>query len=67
MNVPATILSKRFSSAVIIPLLMFLWGTIALTTAAVENFGGILAARICLGIVEAGFVSDDHLYKIYLC
>lgn len=37
---------------------MFCWGTIAAATAAVHNFGGILAARICLGVVEAGFVSN---------
>lgn len=36
---------------------MFCWGAIATATAAVHNFRGILAARICLGIVEAGFVS----------
>lgn len=60
LNIPATILAKRFSPAVVIPCLMFCWGTIAASTAAVHNFGGILAARICLGVVEAGFVSP-HL------
>jgi MFS family permease len=56
LNIPATVLAKRFSPAIVIPTLMFGWGTIALATAAVHNFGGILAARICLGVVEAGFV-----------
>lgn len=56
LNIPATVLAKRFSPAIVIPILMFLWGTISLGSAFVKNFGGVLAARICLGVVEAGFV-----------
>lgn len=65
LNIPATILAKRFSPAVVIPCLMFCWGTIAAATAAVHNFGGILAARICLGVVEAGFVSAQYESKAW--
>jgi hypothetical protein len=32
----------------------------------VKNFSGILAARICLGIVEAGLVSTDPKLKLDL-
>jgi len=41
---------------------MFGWGTISLGAAAVTNFGGILAARICLGVVEAGFFPSAIFY-----
>ena len=57
LNIPATVLAKRFSPAVVIPILMFLWGTISLAAATVHNLGGVAAARICLGVVEAGFVT----------
>ena len=61
LNIPATVLAKRFSPAVVIPILMFLWGIISLSAAAVHNFGGVAAARICLGVVEAGFVSATRM------
>lgn len=57
MNIPATILSKRYNPAVVIPMLMFGWGTISLAAASVNNLGGLIATRVCLGAVEAGFVS----------
>jgi hypothetical protein len=40
---------------------MMCWGAISLGSAAVHNFGGIVAARMLLGTVEAGFVSTDLL------
>ena len=58
MNIPATVLAKRFNPTRVIPLLMFGWGVISICTAAVDNFGGLAAARIWLGVVEAGFVSS---------
>lgn len=58
LNIPATVLAKRFSPAVVIPILMFCWGAISLGASAVHSFGGIVAARMLLGAVEAGFVSS---------
>ncbi|KAJ9144041.1 MFS general substrate transporter [Pleurostoma richardsiae] len=62
LNIPATILAKRFSPAVVIPVLMLGWGTISLAAASVHNFGGILTARIFLGVVEAGFFPSAIYY-----
>ena len=56
LNIPATLLAKRFSPAVVIPCLMFGWGAVSLGAAAVKNFGGIVTTRVLLGVVEAGFV-----------
>ncbi|KAK6075179.1 vitamin H transporter protein [Seiridium cupressi] len=62
LNIPLTIASRRFSPAVVIPVLMLIWGTISAASAAVTGFGGILAARICLGVVEAGFFPSAIFY-----
>lgn len=63
MNVPFTLLSKRFNPAVIIPFIMTIWGTMALASAGTKNFGGILATRILMGAVEAAFLPC----AIYYC
>ncbi|KAH8677854.1 major facilitator superfamily domain-containing protein [Xylariales sp. PMI_506] len=62
LNVPLTVAARRFSPAVVIPCLMLAWGTISAASAAVTGFGGILAARICLGVVEAGFFPSAVYY-----
>lgn len=54
-DIPATILAKRFNPALVMPIIMFLWGGLAMASAAAHNFGGILACRILMGAVEAGF------------
>lgn len=63
LSIPATILAKRYSPAVVIPVFMFCWGATSLAHAAVKNFGGILSARIVLGVFEAGFFPS----AIYYC
>ncbi|KAI1773189.1 MFS general substrate transporter [Hypoxylon cercidicola] len=55
MNVPFTLLSKRFNPAVVIPIIMTCWGIMAMCASATKNFGGILATRILMGSVEAAF------------
>jgi MFS family permease len=55
LNVPLTVAARRFSPAVVIPALMVAWGAISAASAAVRGFGGLVAARVCLGVVEAGF------------
>jgi MFS family permease len=63
-NIPETVLAKRFSPAVVIPGLMFIWGVISLASASVHNFAGIMASRVFLGVIEAGFVCMT-LFRIY--
>lgn len=55
MNVPFTLLSKRFNAAIVIPSIMCTWGVMAMASAGTKNFGGILATRILMGCVEAAF------------
>ncbi|KIY00448.1 uncharacterized protein Z520_04133 [Fonsecaea multimorphosa CBS 102226] len=62
LNIPTTILAKRFSPAVVIPVLMFGWGAVSIGAAAAKNFGGIATTRILLGVVEAGFFPSAIYY-----
>lgn len=55
MNVPFTLLAKRYNPAVVIPSIMCIWGLMATVSSATKNFGGILACRILMGCVEAAF------------
>lgn len=55
LNVPLTVAARRLSPAVVVPALMLAWGGVSAASAAARGFGGLLAARICLGAVEAGF------------
>ncbi|KAI1077230.1 MFS general substrate transporter [Whalleya microplaca] len=62
MNVPFTLLSKRFNPAVVIPTIMTLWGLMAMCAASTKNFGGILATRILMGAVEAAYLPCAIFY-----
>lgn len=62
LNIPATMLAKRFNPAVIMPIIMFLWGTLAMASAAAKGFGSLLACRILMGAVEAGFLPCAIFY-----
>ncbi|KAK3058605.1 hypothetical protein LTR09_000169 [Extremus antarcticus] len=41
---------------------VFIWGTISACTAAVHSFGGLLACRFFLGLVEAAFFPGAFYY-----
>ncbi|KAF2811329.1 MFS general substrate transporter [Mytilinidion resinicola] len=62
MNVPFTLLSKRFNPAVVIPSVMSIWGIMAMASAGTKNFGGILACRILMGCVESAFLPCAIFY-----
>lgn len=62
MNVPFALLAKRFNPAVVIPSIMIGWGAMAMAAAGTKNFGGILACRIIMGAVEAGFLPCAVFY-----
>lgn len=62
LNVPLTVAARRLSPARVIPVLMVFWGAISAASAAATGFGGLLATRICLGVVEAGFFPSAVYY-----
>lgn len=56
MQIPANMFLNKFKKpSVFITCIMVSWGTISTCTAAVQGFGGLLAIRLVLGFVEAGF------------
>lgn len=56
MQVPSNLLLNKIGKpSIYLPICMIIWGTISATTAAVENFGGLLAVRFVLGFIEAAY------------
>lgn len=42
------------------------WGIVTMATAAVKSYGGLIAARIALGIAEAGFFPGCLILLTYV-
>lgn len=42
--------------------MMGTWGSLSMITTASKNFGGLLAIRILIGVVEASFMPCVYLY-----
>lgn len=56
MQIPSNMFLNKFKKpSIFIATIMGSWGAISLCTAAVQGFGGLLAVRLVLGFVEAGF------------
>ncbi|CAP96482.1 hypothetical protein E8E15_008346 [Penicillium rubens] len=63
-EVPSNIVLKRFKRpSVYLGLLVSTWGIVMTCTGLVQNFAGLMATRVLLGIFEAGFFPG----AIYLC
>ncbi|KAF9085591.1 hypothetical protein BGX23_009538 [Mortierella sp. AD031] len=54
-EVPANVALKRFGPRRWIPFVMFLWGTVMISMAAVTSAAGLYAARFFLGLAESGY------------
>ncbi|OJJ55945.1 hypothetical protein ASPSYDRAFT_80621 [Aspergillus sydowii CBS 593.65] len=55
-EVPSNILLARFKKpSVYLAILTLLWGTVVTLTGVVQNFAGLCAVRVLLGIFESGF------------
>lgn len=56
MQIPANMLLNKFKRpSIFITAIMVSWGIVSTCTGAVQSFGGLVAARLVLGFVEAGF------------
>ncbi|KAK1999401.1 major facilitator superfamily transporter [Colletotrichum falcatum] len=49
------LIGKKFGPAVVLPILMFGFGTMTMLMAAAQNFGGVFALRWFLGMAESAF------------
>ncbi|KAL2262577.1 hypothetical protein VTK26DRAFT_907 [Humicola hyalothermophila] len=54
IEVPSNILLKRFGGRYYLPLLVLGFGFVSMCTAFVRDFGGLMVARVFLGIFEGG-------------
>lgn len=61
-TIPATVLSKRFNAALVIPLLVIGWGALSIGSSGVKGFPGLLGCRIAMGVLEAGFMPCATFY-----
>ncbi|PTD06764.1 putative transporter [Fusarium culmorum] len=52
---PVAIIGKKYGPARVLPILMFIFGSMTLLAACVQNFGGLFALRFFLGVAESGF------------
>ncbi|TVY65739.1 putative transporter, partial [Lachnellula suecica] len=55
MQLPSNLLLTRVRPSLYLGAAMAIWGTISASQASVRSFGGLLACRIMLGVVEAPF------------
>ena len=55
MQLPSNLLLTRIKPSIYLGCAMAIWGAISAAQAAVHSFGGLLACRTLLGVVEAPF------------
>jgi MFS family permease len=56
------LLTKRFGAKYVLPIAMFIFGAMAMISAACTSFGGILTTRWFLGMAESGFYPGVIFY-----
>jgi MFS family permease len=55
MQLPSNLLITRVRPSIYLGSVMMVWGVVSASQAAVKSFGGLLVARIMLGVTEAPF------------
>lgn len=55
-------LTKKFGAKLVLPISMIIFGGMAMLSAAVKNFGGLLTTRWFLGMAESGFYPGVIFY-----
>lgn len=55
MQLPSNLLLTQVKPSLYLGAVMAIWGVISTAQAAVNSFGGLIACRIMLGVVEAPF------------
>ncbi|GAA5916477.1 uncharacterized protein JCM6883_006804 [Sporobolomyces salmoneus] len=61
-ELPSNLLLKRIGAHIMIPAMVVTWGTVSCLTGLVQNFSGLFAARLFLGLMEAGLFPGLVLY-----
>lgn len=55
MQLPSNLILTRVKPSLYLGIVMALWGTVSAAQASVKSYGGLLACRIMLGVIEAPF------------
>jgi MFS family permease len=61
-EVPSNLLLKKLRPSRWLPFIMVSWGIVMTLMGIVQNYGGLLAARIFLGVTEAGLFPGVAYY-----
>lgn len=64
-EVPSNLVLKLFTPRRWIAFIAFTWGLIATMTGLVESYGGLIAVRLLLGVVEAGLFPGLNVYLTF--
>ncbi|KAG7449228.1 MFS transporter [Guyanagaster necrorhizus] len=62
VELPSNWVLKRMKANRWLPFLVFVWGIVTTLTALVQNLGGLVGIRMCLGICEGGLLPGIVLY-----
>lgn len=55
LEVPCNILLKKMRPSIFIPTIILLWGVVTVCQGTTQSFGGLVACRVIIGGLEAGF------------
>jgi MFS family permease len=61
-QVPSNMMLKKLRPSIWLPSIMVAWGIVMTLMGIVQNYGGLLAARIFLGVAEAGLFPGVAYY-----
>jgi MFS family permease len=61
-EIPSNLLLKRFRPSVWLPSIMIAWGTVMTLMGLVQDYHGLLIARVFLGVAEAGLYPGVAYY-----
>lgn len=61
-EIPSNLLLKRFRPSVWLPAIMVAWGTVMTLMGLVQDYHGLLIARVFLGVAEAGLYPGVAYY-----
>ncbi|OQU94914.1 hypothetical protein CLAIMM_01196 [Cladophialophora immunda] len=62
VEIPSNLLLKYFTPSRYIAVLTITWGIISTLTGVVQNYGGLIACRLLLGLVEGGLFPGLTIY-----
>jgi hypothetical protein len=63
-EIPSNMLLARSKPSIYLPSIMFVWGCMTIVYMSIQTYGGLVALRFFLGIVESGFFPGQYVAKL---